>query len=124
LTPTLIHFGGVLLVALALLVPWSSWWPLGIIFGLSGLSGLAYQTTVVVRRHKTGLALPDWHDWLPHVGVPALGCACLVLGAVGLITKKSFAPYAVAGATTLLLIAGVYGAWDITLWIVKNRDKT
>jgi hypothetical protein len=41
-----------------------------------------------------------------------------------LITDKSFAPYAVAGATTLLLSAGVYGAWDLTLWIVKNRDKT
>jgi len=23
-----------------------------------------------------------------------------------------------------LLFAGVYGAWDLTLWIIKNRDKT
>jgi hypothetical protein len=45
-------------------------------------------------------------------------------GAVGLIAVKSFAPYAVAGSTTLLLFAGVYGAWDITLWIIKNRDNT
>jgi hypothetical protein len=41
-----------------------------------------------------------------------------------LIGEKSFAPYAIAGATTLLLFAGVYSAWDITLWIVKNRDRT
>jgi hypothetical protein len=68
--------------------------------------------------------LPDWRDWFPYVGVPALGCTCLVVAAVGLITDKSFAPYAIAGATTLLLFAGVYGAWDLTLWIVKNRDKT
>jgi hypothetical protein len=124
LTPALIHFGTVLLAALAVLVPWSSWWPLGIIFGLGGLTGLAYQTTVVVRRRKVGLALPNWHDWLPYVGLPALGSACLLLGAVGLIADKSFAPYAVAGATTLLLFAGIYGAWDLTLWIVKNRDET
>ena len=123
-TPTLVHFGTVLLQALAVLVPWSSSWPIGIIFGLGGLTGLGYQTTVVLKRHKVGLVLPDWHDWLPYVGVPALGCASLVFGAVGLITEKSFAPYAVAGATTLLLLAGVYGAWDLTLWIVKNRDKT
>jgi hypothetical protein len=40
------------------------------------------------------------------------------------IAEKPFAPYAIAGASTLLLIAGVYGAWDLTLWMVTNRDKT
>jgi len=93
-------------------------------FGLGGLTGLAYQFHVVVKRHEFGLALHDWQDWLPYVGVPALGSACLVVGAVGLISKISLAPYAVAGATMLLLFGGVYGAWDLTLWIVKNRDKT
>jgi len=106
------------------LVPWPSSWPIAIIFGLGGLTGLAYQTTVVVQRHKVGLVLLNWHDWLPYAGIPALGSMSLVVGAVGLITEKSFAPYAIAGATTLLLFAGVYGAWDLTLWIIKNRDKT
>jgi hypothetical protein len=41
-----------------------------------------------------------------------------------LIAEKSFAPYAVAGAVALLLFAGVYGAWDLTLWIARNPDKT
>ena len=27
-------------------------------------------------------------------------------------------------ATVLLLLAGVYGAWDLTLWIIKNGKKT
>jgi hypothetical protein len=124
LTPTLVQFGTVLLQALAVLVPWPSAWPIGIIFGLGGLTGLGYQINVVVKRRQFDLALHDWHDWLPYVGVPALGSACLVVGAVGLIVKNALAPYAVAGATTLLLLAGVYGAWDLTLWIVKNRDKT
>ena len=42
----------------------------------------------------------------------------------GLIAEKPFAPYAIAGASTLLLISGIYGAWDLTLWMVTNRDKT
>jgi hypothetical protein len=124
LTPTLVQFGTVLLQALAVLVPWPSAWPIGIIFGLGGLTGLAYQINVVVKRRQFGLALHDWHDWLPYVGVPALGSACLVVGAVGLTAEKSFAPYAGAGSTTLLLFGGVYGAWDLTLWIIKNRAKT
>jgi hypothetical protein len=68
--------------------------------------------------------LLDWHDWLPYAGAPVLGYASLMVGGIGLIAGKSFAPYTIAGAITLLLFVGVYGAWDITLWIVKNRDKT
>jgi hypothetical protein len=68
LTPALVHFGTVLLQALAQLVPWPSLWPIGITFGTGGLMGLAYEITVVVRRHKVGLVLPDWRDWLPYVG--------------------------------------------------------
>jgi hypothetical protein len=124
LTPTFIRFVGVLFVSLAVLVPWPSALPIGIILTLGGLVGLAYQIKVVVMRHKVGLVLPHWQDRLPYVGVPALGNASLIVGAVGLLAERSFAPYAIAGATVLLLFAGIYGAWDLTLWMIKNRDKT
>jgi len=125
LTPTLIRFVGVLFLSLAVLAPFPSARPVGIILGLGGLAGLAYQIKVVVMRRKAGLAtLLDWHDWLPYVGVPAIGSASLIVGAVGLLTERSFAPYAIAGATALLLLAGIYAAWDLTLWMIKNREKT
>jgi hypothetical protein len=124
LTPTLIRFVGVLFLSMAVLAPWPSALPIAIVLGLGGLAGLAHQIEVVVLRHKMGLALHDWREWLPYVGVPALGSATLIVGAVGLFAEKLFAPYAIAGATVLLLVAGIYGAWDLTLWIVKNRDKT
>jgi hypothetical protein len=31
---------------------------------------------------------------------------------------------AIAGAAVLLLFAGIYGAWDLTLLMIKNREKT
>ena len=124
LTPTLIRFGGVLFLSLAVLAPWPSARPIGIILSLGALAGLAYQIKVVVMRRKVGFVLLDWHDWLPYAGAPVLGYASLMVGGIGLIAGKSFAPYTIAGAITLLLFVGVYGAWDITLWIVKNRDKT
>jgi hypothetical protein len=58
------------------------------------------------------------------VGAPALGYASLIVSAVGLTVQKTFAAYAIAGAITLLLFAGIHAAWDVTLWIVMNRDKT
>jgi hypothetical protein len=123
LTPTLMHFCGVLFLALAILVPWPSAWPIGVLLGLVGVMGLAYQIrTILIKRQQAFVAL-HWHDWIPHAGLPALGNASLLAGAAGLILARPFAPYAIAAAVTLLLIAGIYGAWDITLWIVRNRDS-
>jgi hypothetical protein len=124
LTPTLILFGGVLFQCLAALAPWPSAWPVGIILGLCGLSGLDKQIHVVLMQRKVDFASLDWLDWALFSAVPALGYASLIAGAAGLIAEKSFAPYAIAGAITLLLFAGIYGAWDLTLWIARNRDKT
>jgi len=124
LTPTLIRFGGVLFLSLAVLAPWPSARPIGIILSLGALAGLAYQIKVAIMRRRVGLVLLSWHDWLPYEGVPALGSGSLIVGAVGLLAERSFAAYAIAGATALLLFSGVYGAWDVTLWIFKNREKT
>jgi hypothetical protein len=124
LTPTLIRFVEVLFLSLAVLAPRPSAWLIGIILSLGGLAGLAYQTKIVVTRHKIELDLPDRHGWFPYVGVPALANGSLIVGAVGLLAGRSFASYAIAGATVLLLFAGIYGAWDLTLWIIENRDKT
>jgi len=123
LTPTLVHLGGVLLECLAALAPWPSAWPLGIILASCGLIGLVYQVRVILMQRRIDFASPDWLDWTLFSAAPALGYAVLIAGAAGLIADEAFAPYAVAGAVGLLLFAGVYGAWDLTLWIARNRDK-
>ena len=124
LTPTLILFGGVLFQCLAALAPWPSAWPVGIILGLCGLAGLVNQVYVILKQFKVNIATLDWLDWALFSAVPALGYASLIAGAAGLIAERSFAPYAIAGAITLLLFAGIFGAWDLTLWIARNRDKS
>ena len=123
LTPTLIRFGGVLFECMAVLPPWPSAWPVGIILGLFGLTGLVYQIHVILKQRRADLASLDWLDWTMFSVVPMLGNASLIAGAAGSIAEKPFAPYAIAGAITLLLLAGIYGAWSVTLWIARNRDK-
>jgi hypothetical protein len=122
LTPTLVYFGGVLLQALVALAPWPSAWPVGVILGLCGSAGLAYLMDVTLKRQKVQFVSLHFLDWIPYAGVPALANVNLIVGAIGMIAEKSFAPYCLAGAITLFLFAGIYGAWDLTLWIVKNRD--
>jgi hypothetical protein len=124
LTPTLVLFGAVMFQCVAALAPWPSAWPVGIILGLCGLAGLVNQVYVILKQYKMNIATLDWLDWALFSAVPALGYASLIAGAAGLIAEKSFAPYAIAGGITLLLFAGIFGAWDLTLWIARNRDKT
>jgi hypothetical protein len=124
LTPTLIWFSGVLFECIAVLPPWPSASPVGIILGLFGLASLVYQIYIIHEQRKVDFASLDWLDWTLFSVVPMLGNASLIAGAAGLIAEKPFAPYAIAGAIMLLLLAGIYGAWSITLWIARNRDKT
>jgi hypothetical protein len=124
LTPTLNLFGAVLFLSLAALAPWPSAWPIGIILGVCGLAGLVNQVYVILKQFKLDIASLDWLDWALFSAVPALGYASLIAGAAGLIAERSSAPYAIAGAITLLLFAGIFGAWDLTLWISRNRGKT
>ena len=124
LTPTLILFSGVLFECMAVLPPWPSAWPVGIILGLCGLAGLVNQVYVILKQFKMNIATLDWLDWTLFSVAPALGNASMIAGAAGLIAEKSFAPYAIAGAITLLLFAGIYSIWDLTLWLARNKDKT
>jgi hypothetical protein len=124
LTPALVHFGSVLLQALIVLVPWPSAWPVGVILGLCGLVGLVYLMDVASKRRKVQFVSLHLLDWIPYAGIPALANLNLIAGAIGMIAEKPFAPYCLAGAITLFLFAGIYGAWDLTLWIVKNRSTS
>ena len=63
LTPTLILFGGVLFECMAVLPPWPSAWPVGIILGLCGLTGLVLQIHVILKQRKVDFASLDWLDW-------------------------------------------------------------
>jgi len=124
LTPTLVRFSGALFDSMAVLPPWPSAWPVGITLGLLGFTGLAYQIHITLMQRRVDFVSLDWLDWTLFSVAPLLGNASLIVGAVGLIAEKPFAPYAIAGAITLLLLAGTYGAWNLTLWIARNRGKS
>jgi hypothetical protein len=124
LTPTLIRFNAVLFVSLDMLPPWPSVQPAGIILGLFGLTGLLYQIHASLNQRNVDFVSLDWLDWTLFSVAPVLGNASLIAGAAGLIAERAFAPYAIAGATALLLLAGIFGSWHLTLWIAKSRDKS
>ena len=72
-------------------------------------------------RGKTGIVELRGLNWIAYNGVPLLANVSLICGGVGLYGERAFAPFAIAGASTLQLAAGIFGAWDVTLWILSNR---
>jgi hypothetical protein len=90
----------------------------------SGLASLVYHLYVIRSERKLDFAALSGVDWIAHNAFPVITDASLICGGAGLIAEMPFAPYAIAGATTVLLISGIYGPWDLTLWMATNRDKT
>jgi hypothetical protein len=123
LIPALVHFCGVLLIALVVLSPFASPWPVAVIFCLAGSGGLAYLTKIILMRRKVDFISLYWLDWIPYAVVPALGNVSMIAGAAGLIAESSCAPYAIAGAATLFLFLGIYEAGDLTFWIIRNGQE-
>ncbi len=122
-TPTFVHFSGVLFQALMVLAPWPSPWPLAVALGLCGIAGLAYVVVVIRLLRRLDFVSLDLRDWIAFAAAPALANASLIAGAAGLLAEAPFAPYAIAGAVILLLFVGLHDAWDLTVWIVRNRDR-
>jgi len=122
LTPTLIHFAGVLFLSMAMLAPWSTPWPLGAILGLAGLLGIVYQGVVVGERRDMELVKMSWAEWIPYVVIPVVGNGTLIAGSMTLFANKSFAPFIIAAGIVTLLLSGILGAWDLTLWLARNRN--
>jgi hypothetical protein len=123
LTPTLVHFGSVLSQTLIMLVPWPAVWQPGAVLCGLGAFGLFYRIRVFVRMRAVSFVSLDAPEWTPYIVLPLLGSLCLISGGTGFVLAWPFAPFAVAIASTLLLFTGIYGAWDLTLWIVRNRPR-
>jgi len=114
----------VLFDALVVLAPWPSDSPIGFVLALTGLAGGAYHINAIRSQGKLDFTSLHGVDWIAHNGLPVVADVSVMCGGAGLIAGWPLSPYAIAGASTLLLISGIYGAWDLTLWMVKNRDKT
>jgi len=125
LTPALYSFAGVLLQSMVMLTPWQSTLPHGVIFVVMGIGGLIYRSnTVRVRSSRHLGAIHSTMDRIFHNVTPILASAILTCGGAGLIAREVFAPFAIAGSTTLFLVSGIYRTWGETLALIAPPDPS
>ena len=122
-TPTLVNFSGVLFQAVVVLAPWPSERLAGVILMLGGVVSLIYRIMTIRRKGKADFIELSPSAWIAYDGLPLVANLSVIGGGLGLYFERAFAPFAIAGASVLLLFAGIFGAWDVTLWILMNRKR-
>src|ERR1051325_10130617 len=111
-TPTIVHFGSVLMLSATISAPWQAIVIVAVLWGLIGLIGLTY-VAIVGRRMKLQAAYsPVFEDRLFHVVLPSAAYATLALSAFFALSHTHEALFALAAAALLLLIIGIHNAWD------------
>jgi hypothetical protein len=127
-TPTVVHFGVVLLLSAVVCAPWQDIRPIAVLWGLLGVVGTVYVALVGRRLHSQSVYQPVFEDRLFHVWLPFT--AYLILAASG--WAVSFYPrpvrFLVGAVVLLLLYIGIHNAWDIITYHVfvkrQNEDRT
>ena len=124
-TPSVVHFGVVLLLSAVISAPWDGIGAVALVWGGVGLGGIVYSV-VVARRMRTQTAYkPVFEDWLFHVLLPFAAYAMLAGSAFASRSYARPALFVVGAAALLLLFIGIHNAWDTVthLVFVEKRGK-
>ena len=117
-TPTIVHFGAVLLLAALLRAPWQSITAPAVLWGFVGCCGIVYAVIVLRRMRKQGVYEPEFEDWLFHVVLPIAAYAALTVSAFATVSLTREALFGVGAAALLLLFIGIHNAWDAVFYHV------
>lgn len=120
-TPTIVHFGSVLLLAAVLSAPWHGIGAASGIWFLLGLGGFAYAIIVARRLRAQTAYRPVFEDWLCHALLPIAAYAVLAVSAYTARAHSHEAMFGVATAALLLLFTGIHNAWDAVTYHVFVR---
>lgn len=123
-TPTIVHFGAVLLQAGILTAPWQEIAPAAVLWGLLGFSGIVYEIVVARRMRTQGVYKPVFEDWLFHVLLPLAAYTTLAVAAFEAGSHLRAALFAIGAAALLLLFVGIHNAWDGVTYHVFEKAKT
>ena len=120
-TPTVVHFGAVLLLAALLTTPHHTLLTLSGSTGLCGIIGLRFTRWVVVQMRRQTVYTPIAEDWMWHVRMPALAYAGVLAGAAGVWWRPAPGLVLVGAAALFLLYIGIHNAWDAAIYVSVAR---
>jgi hypothetical protein len=122
-TPTIVHFGSVLVLSAILSAPWHAIVITAVLWGLIGLIGLTYVVIVARRMRSQAAYAPVFEDRFFHLVLPSAAYSTLALSAFMAPAYAHKTLFAIAAAALLLLIIGIHNAWDAVTYQVFAKSK-
>lgn len=123
MTPTIVHFGSVLLLAAVISAPWHQTASVALLWGVIGLAGFVYTAIITQRIRRQTRYKPEAEDWIFHSVLPLAAYAGLLAAAFAGFQLERIALFGVAAASLLLLFIGIHNAWDIVAYHVFNKKN-
>jgi len=120
-TPTVVHFGAVLLLAALLTTPGHTVLTLSGSIGVCGIIGLRFTRWVLVQMRRQTAYTPIAEDWMWHVRMPALAYAGLLAAGGALWWRPAPALVLVGAAALFLLYIGIHNSWDAAIYVSVAR---
>jgi hypothetical protein len=123
-TPTIIHFGAVLLVSAIMSLPWPRLSQLAYALGACGLAGVLYGVITIKRMRGQSTYRAVFEDWLWHAVLPLFAYTMLLIAAILLNGYTQPALFVVGGTALVLLFVGIHNAWDTVTYIAIEDSPT
>ncbi len=122
-TPTIVHFGAVLLLAAMVSAPWHSLSRLALAVGLYGVAGFLYTLITFLRARRLKTYRLVFEDWLWHVGLPMVSYGLTIAAAFGMEQYTHRSLFVVGFAALMLLFIGIHNAWDAVTYITIELSQ-
>ena len=118
ISPTVVHFTTVLMIAVVAPVPTHEWHTLAGLLAVVGVAGAIYSTNVWIELFIHRRFNVDVVDRLFYAGIPLVGHLLLLLAAFFLWRQSEAGLDLLAAGQITLLLAAIRNAWDMMIWIV------
>ena len=120
-TPTILHFSGVLALSSFLTMPHQRLLSVSAGLILGGGAGVIYGLFTAATMRRQGEYVPVREDWVWNVILPTLVYACLVCMGVLVWHRPGETLFGVAALALLLLFIGIHNAWDIAIFMTMQK---
>jgi len=124
-TPSVVHFGAVLLLSAVVSAPWDGITAVAVLCGLMSLGGVVYVVLVARRLRRQIAYRAVFEDRLFHVLLPFTAYVMLGASACAAWSHPRPALFLAGAAALLLLFVGIHNAWDIVTYhvFVKKPEQ-
>jgi hypothetical protein len=125
LDPPFTHFTQTLVTAALLLMPSMGPVLLGALLASIGVLRTAALFRIVAHMRLAHERAGDIElsDWITGVVIPALCYLALIATGGAFAAKYEFSFPLLAGVTLVVLLSGIYGAWEMMLWMALARSQ-